>query len=153
MTTFREQNQRRLDTVGFVELLEIENPSFSGLMQIANATEDFVSNGVAYIALPFGFTIPEDNAAGAPRLLLSMNNVGRGIADELERIVPGTTTMAKFFVVARNTPNKIEYQCWLPLTNVSVSGAAAQATAGVDEMIRQSACKQRANPFTLPGIF
>lgn len=153
MTQFQERNQRIKDTVGHVELLEVSNPSFSGPMRICNDVQDFQSQGVAYIGLPFGFTLPEDQSGSAPRMQLTLDNVGRGITDELERLQPGTTTMAKLIVVARDTPDVHEHVFWLPMTGVSVSGATAQATCGVDELTRQAACKQVANPFTLPGIF
>lgn len=153
MTIFHERNQRVTDVVSHVELLEITNPSFSGPMRICNDVQDFVSQGVPYIGLPFGFTLPEDQSGSAPRMKLAMDNVGRGISDELERLLPGTTTMARLIVVARDTPDVHEHVYWMPMTGVSVSGTTAQATCGVDELMRQAACKQVANPFTLPGIF
>ncbi len=153
MTRFQERNQRITNKVGHVELLEITNSSFSGPMRICNDVQDFVSQGLDYIGLPFGFTLPEDVSGSAPRMKLAMDNVGRGISDELERLLPGTSTMARLIIVARDTPDVHEHVFWLPLTGVSVSGATAQATCSVDELMRQAACKQVANPFTLPGIF
>lgn len=153
MTLFHERNQRITNIVGHVELLEITNPSFSSPMRICNDVQDFVSQGKSYIGLPFGFTLPEDKSGSAPRMTLALDNVGCGITDELERRQPGTTTMAKLIVVAHDTPDVHEHVFWLPMTSVSVSGAMAQATCGVAEMLNQPACKQVANPFTLPGIF
>lgn len=153
MTAFQERNRRITNTVGHVELLEVTNPSFTGPMRIANDTQDWVSQGEIYIGIPFGFTLPDDVSGQAPRMRLAMDNVGRGISDELERLLPGSVTMAKLIIVARDTPNVHEHVFWLPLTQVSISGATAQATASVDELMRQAACKQIANPFTLPGLF
>ena len=153
MTLFQERNQRITNTVGHVELLEVTNTSFSEPMRICNDVQDFESQGVAYIGLPFGFTLPEDESGKAPSMRLALDNVGRGITNELERLRPGTTTMARLIVVARDTPDVHEHVFWLPVVAVSLSGATAEATCGVDELMRQSACKQVANPFTLPGIF
>lgn len=153
MTQFRERNQRLTNTVGHVELLEVTNPSFTGPMHICNDVQDFTSKGVTYIALPFGFTLPDDVSGQAPRMQLVMDNVGRDISTELERLLPGTTTMARLIIVARDTPDEHEHVFWMPLTGVSINGAVARATASVDELMRQAACKQIANPFTLPGIF
>lgn len=153
MTAFSERNRRITNTVGHVELLEVTNPSFSGPMQICNDEQDFESQGVVYIGLRFGFSLPDDVSGQAPGMQLVMDNVGRGISDELERLLPGTTTMAKLIIVARDTPNVHEHVFWMPLVSVSVSGATASATASVDALMRQAACKQVANPFTLPGIF
>lgn len=153
MTAFSERNQRISNTVGHVELLEITNPSFTDPMRIVNDLEDFVSQSVSYIGIPFGFTLPEDVSGGAPRMKLAMDNVGRGLTDELERLQPGTITMAKLIIVARDTPDVHEHVFWLPLTQVTVTSTSAQATASVDELMRRAACRQIANPFTLPGIF
>ena len=153
MTQFRERNQRLTNTVGHVELLEVTNPSFTGPMHICNDVQDFTSKGVTYIALPFAFTLPDDVSGQAPRMQLVMDNVGRDISTELERLLPGPTTMARLIIVARDTPEVHEHVLWMPLTGVSINGAVARATASVDELMRQAACKQIANPFTLPGIF
>jgi len=153
MTLFRERNQRVTNDVGHVELLEITNPSFSGPMRICNDVQDFVSQGVAYIGLQFGFTLPEDQSGSAPRMKLALDNVGRGISDELERLLPGSSTMARLIIVARDTPDVHEHVFWMPVTSVTINGATAQAVCSVDELMRQAACKQVANPFTLPGIF
>lgn len=153
MTLYHERNQRITNDVGHVELLEISNPSFSAPMRICNDVQDFASQGEAFVGLPFGFTLPDDRSGSAPRMKLAVDNVGRGISDELERLQPGTTTMAKLNIVARDTPDVVEHSYWMPLTSVVVSGATAQAACGVDELMRQAACKQVANPFTLPGIF
>lgn len=153
MSKFSERNQRITNDVGHVELLEVTNPSFSEPMRICNDVQDFASRGVSYIGLPFGFTLPDDVSGQAPRMQLKMDNVGRGVSDELERRQPGTTTMAKLIIVPRDMADTHEHKYWLPVTSVSISGASATATCSVDELMRQSACKQIANPFTLPGIF
>lgn len=153
MTSFLEKNQRVTNAVGHVELLEVTDVNFSGPMRICNDVQDFVSQGVSYTALPFGFTTPDDVSGQAPRMVLAMNNVGRGLSDELERRQPGSVTMAKLIIVARDTPNVHENTFWLPITNVQITGASAQATCSVDELMRRAACKQIANPFTLPGLF
>ncbi|WP_313569384.1 DUF1833 family protein [Comamonas terrigena] len=153
MSDFRARNQRITDDVGFIQLLEVSNPSFSEPMLICNDVQDFVSQGKSYIGLPFGFDLPDDVSGSAPRMQLAMDNVGRGVSDELERRQPGTTTMAKLIVVGRDTPDRHEHVFWLPMSSVSISGASAQASCSVDEVTRQSACKQMATPFTLPGIF
>lgn len=153
MTDFRTRNQRITNDVGHVELLQVTNPSFSGPMHICNDVQDFVSQGIAYIALPFRFTLPEDVSGQEPRMQLQMDNVGRGFSDELERLQPGTTTMAKLIIVARDRPDEHVHTFWLPMTQISITGAAASATCSVDHLSRQAACKLIADPFTLPGIF
>ena len=153
MTDFRTRNQRVTDDVGHVVLLEVTNPSFSETMYIANDVQDFISRGISYIGLPFGFTLPDDVTDQAPRMRLTMDNVGRGVSDELERRQPGTTTMARLIIVPRDKPDVHQHVYWLPMSSVSISGASAQASCSVDELMRRSACLQIVNPHTLPGVF
>lgn len=153
MSDFRTRNQRLTNDVGHIELLEITNRSFSESMRICNDVQDFVSQGVSYIGLPFGFTLPDDVSGQAPRMRLSIDNVGRGVSGELERLQPGTTTMAKLIIVARDKPDVHQHVYWLPISSVTISGAAAQASCSVDELMRRAACQQIANPHTLPGVF
>ncbi len=122
-------------------------------MRICNAVEDMVSQGVPYIGIPFRFTLPEDVEGTHPQLRLQLDNVGRGITDELERLQPGSVTMAKLIVVDRAEPDVHAHAYFLPLTNVSVTPTVATATASADFWMRQSACKQIADPHHLPGIF
>jgi len=151
--TFRENNQRVTNPSGEMVLLEVTNPSFSEPMQIANDTVDWVSQGKTYVGINFGFTLPEDVKDGNPRMQLSMPNVGSDLLDELEGIQPGTVTMAKLIVVDRSTPDVYQHVFWLPITSISATPSAITATASVDDLMRQSACRQIANPFTLPGLF
>lgn len=153
LNTFSTRNQRITNTVGHTELLEITNRSFSGALRIANDVVDWMSQGVSYTGMPFGFTLPDDVSGQAPRMRLSIDNVGRGISDELERLQPGSTTMARLIIVARDTPDVHEHIFYLPITGVTINGATAQATCSVDALMRQAACRQVANPFTLPGVF
>lgn len=151
--TFRENNQRITNPSGPIELLEITNPSFSESMRIANDSSDWLSQGLTYIGIQFGFKLPEDVSGGQPRLSLTMPSVGTGVTDELERILPGSRTMAKLIIADRANPDIHEHVFWLPLTNVQVTPTSASATAGVDEWMRQAACKQYFTPHTTPGLF
>ena len=146
-------NQRVTNPGGELELLEVTNPSFSEPMRICNDVVDVVSQGVAYIGVPFRFTLPEDTKDSNPQLRLQLDNVGRGITDELERRQPGSVTMARLIVVDRTAPDVHAHVYYLPLTNVGVTPTVATATASADYWMRQSACKQIADPHHLPGIF
>ncbi|SFE88824.1 DUF1833 family protein [Paracidovorax wautersii] len=153
MTALRTNSQRVTNPGGSMELLEIANPGFSEPMRICNDVEDVVSQNVPYIGIPFRFTLPEDVSGANPQLRLQLDNVGRGITDELERRQPGSVTMAKLIVVDRTEPDVHAHVYYLPLTNVSVTPTVATATASADYWMRQSACRQIADPHHLPGIF
>lgn len=151
--TFTERRQRVTDTSGILLFLEITAASFTGPAYIVNDTRDWVSQGQTYIGIPFGFKLPDDTAGQTPRAQLVMDNVGRGFSDELERLQPNEPVMAKLKISDRANPDSIAQTMFLPMTNVSVSGAQATAQCGVDFLMRQQAVRVRANPFTTPGIF
>lgn len=153
MTTLRKQAQAVADTKGYVELLEITNPSFSEPMRIVNQFEVMFSKGQEYIGLRFGFNLPEDVSGIAPKMVLRVDNVGRAFSEELEGITPGTVTMAKLIVVSKDTPDVHAHVYKLPISSVSVNGASIEATCSCSEIVSRPACQLIANPHTLPGIF
>lgn len=153
MTTFLERRQRVTDPVGTLVLLEISAPSFPEVLRIANDTSDWVSNGITFTGVQFGFKMPEDVTGQAPRAQLVLSNVGQAITEDLERLAPGELVTARLMVTDRADPNVIEQDHYLPMISVSVTTATATAACGVDFLTRQQAVRVRGNPFTLPGIF
>lgn len=152
MTAFDRQLQRVTDTDGLLLFLSVTHPDFSGPMNVVNDTRDWVSQGVTYIGLPFRFTLPSDTTGQTPRAVLEMDNVGRGLTEELEKLGPNAMVKGRLMIASRATPSVIEKSFNLPMTHVSVSGAMATAQLGVDFMMRQQAVKLRFNDFTAPGI-
>lgn len=151
--TLRTNNQRVTNPGGPLELLEITNPSFSESMRIANDVVDVISQGISYIGIPFRFTTPEDIDGTHPQLRLQLDNVGRGITDELESLLPGSKTMARLIVVDRQTPDVHAHVYHLPLSSVQCTPTTATAAASADIWMRQMACKVVMDPHHLPGIF
>jgi hypothetical protein len=151
--TFTARKQRVTDTSGLLMFLEVTASSFTGPMRAVNDTQNWVSNGVEYIGVPFGFTLPSDVTGQTPRAQLVMDNVGRGMTDELERLQPNEAVMARLMISDRANPNQYERTLYLPLTHVSVSGTTATASCGVDFLMRQQSVRLRSTPYTLPGAF
>lgn len=153
MSTFIERRQRITDTAGTLMLLAISAPSFPDTLRIVNDTKNWTSGGLEYIGLPFGFKLPDDVSGQTPRAQLVIDNVGRGMTEDLERLAPGELVTATLLITDRADPNVIEASYYLPMTQVSVNSQTATAQCGVDFLMRQQAVQLRANPFTLPGIF
>lgn len=147
--SFTEHRQRVSDPHGILLFLELDDPAFSGPVQIVADTQDWVSNGVTYLGIPFGFKLPDDNSGQSPRTQLVMGNVGRGVTEELEKLGPGATLMATLKLADRSDPDTITRTYVLPLTNVSASGAVVSAQLGVDHLMRQQAVRIRANAQTV----
>ena len=106
-----------------------------------------------YLACPFGFKLPDDVSGQTPRAALTLDNVGRGIADDLERLQPYDVVTATLRISDRANPNQIERSYVLPMTSVSVNARTATAQCGYDALMRQQAVRLRYNPFTAPGAF
>jgi len=153
MSTFTERRQRVTDPTGTLLLLEISAASMPDTLRIVNDTQNWTSGGLEYVGFPFGFKLPEDVSGQSPRAQLVIDNVGRGMTDDLERLQPGELVTAKLRITDRADPNVIESEYFLPMTQVTVNAQTATAQCGVDYLMRQQAVQLRANPFTLPGIF
>jgi len=150
---FTASRQRVDDPDGLLELVEITHASFSGPAHIVNDTRDWTSNGVTYVGLPFRFTYPQDNAKEAPRAQLEIDNVGRDLTGELERLPPNAVVMCTVRLVSRSAPDTVEWQWTVPISGVTANAAVITATLGVDYLMRQQAVRLRHDPNTSPGIF
>lgn len=153
MSNFLEYRQRITDDVGCIVLMRVSCPAFPEDMCVVNDTRNWTLNGQEYIALPFGFKLPDDVQGSAARAKLVMDNVGRGITDYLERVGPQDMVMCTLMLCNREEPLVIAHQVQLPMTNVSVSGVIATADCGADAMMRQQGVKLRMYPHTTPGAF
>lgn len=147
--SFTENRQRTRDKSGILLFLEVTADSFTGPLKIVADTQDWVSNGVTYVGVPFGFKLPDDTAGQAPRAQLVMSNVGRGVTEELELLGPNEVPMAKLMIADRSDPDTIQQTYYLPISRVSASGAVVTADCGVDFLMRQQAVRLRANGQTV----
>lgn len=105
------------------------------------------------IGFPFTFKLPDDVSGQTPRAQLVIDNVGRGMTDDLERLQPNELVMARILISDRADPDTIFRTLYLPMTQVSVNASTATAQCGVDYLMRGAAVRLVANPFTLPGAF
>jgi hypothetical protein len=152
-TAFTKQIQQVTDTDGIIMLLEVTCPAFTAPLHIVNDTRDWTSNGQVYTGYPFGFTLPNDTSGETPRTQLVIDNVGRGLTNELERVGPNQLVMAKLMIASRRDPNQIERTFALPMASVSVSPTRASATCGMDYLMRQQAMNKRFTPELTPGLY
>lgn len=153
MSTYTERRQRVTDTDSTLLFLEITAPSFGETLRIVNDTQNWTSNGVEYIGVPFGFKLPDDVSGQAPRAVLTMDNVGRGISDDLERWTPGEMITSKMMISDKADPDTIERTFVFPMTGVRVGGTTATAQCGWGHLLGQQSVRLRQTPFVVPGIF
>lgn len=150
---FIEARQRVNDADGLLELLTISHASFSGPARLVNDTRDWVSGGTTFVAYPFKFQFPQDVNGEAPRSTIAIDNVGRDLTSELERLPANAVVMATIALVSRADPDTVEWSWTVPMVNVSVDATTVSATLGVDYLMRQQAVRLRHDPNTSPGLF
>ncbi|MDC7805522.1 DUF1833 family protein [Luteimonas sp BLCC-B24] len=154
MSTFQERRQRTVDPKDTAPLLllEISAPSIPETLRIVNDTQNWTSNGVEYLACPFGFKLPDDTAGQTPRAQLEIDNVGLGMTQDLEGMQPNEMVMCVLRLTDRANPNAIERVYRLPMTMASANTVKVTATLGVDFLMRQQAVRLRYDPFNAPGL-
>ena len=141
------------DSGGVLTLLKMDHASLSAPVRIVNDTRNVTTLGDTYLALPFRIVLPSDKAREMPRAQLQIDNVGRELTAELERLPPGAALMATIIIVHRSTPGTIDYQFTAPLSGVRVDMANVSAVMGPDDLMRRPATLLRFDPATAPGIF
>lgn len=155
MSTFQERRQRTADPKDTAPLLllEISAPSIPEVLRIVNDTQNWMSNGVEYLACPFGFKLPDDTPGQTPRAQLVIDNVGLGMTQDLEALQPNELLMCVLRLTDRANPNVYERTYRLPMTHVSASTGQVTAQLGVDFLMRSQSVRLRYNPFVAPGLF
>ena len=151
--TFMERAQRTNEASSLLLFLEISAPSIPETLRIVNDTQDWISNGLTYLACPFQFKLPDDTAGQTPRAQLVIDNVGMGMTQDLESLAPNEMVMCRLMISDTANPNVYERTYRLPMTMASASTGQVTAQLGVDFLMRQQAVRLRANPFTTPGLF
>lgn len=147
--------QKVIDDKGQVVLLQLRCAAFSETVCIANDTRDYFYGNPQqhYIALPFYFKLPESQSGNAARAQLAVDNVGRGITEEFEKVLPGQVVMAKIMVMQRTDPMVEIFSTYLPINNLSVNETLATADCGIAFLTGQKGVKVRFTPYVSPGLF
>ena len=141
------------DNGGVQVLLKIDHAALSAPVRLVNDTRNLVTLGDTYIGLLFSVTLPNDKAREVPRAKLQMDNTGRELTAELERLPPGAALMATLMIVHRSTPGVVDYQFMAPLSGLRVDQSAVSATMGPDDLMRRPATLLRFDPVTAPALF
>lgn len=145
--------QRVDDTAGMLVLLGIDHPALSGPVRIVNDTRAVVSRGTTYVGLPFRVDLPNDKSKEVPRAQLQMDNVGRELSAELERLPPGAVLQATISLIYRSAPDVVEYEFTSPLSAVKADQLSVSASMGPDDVMRLPAVRKRFDPRTAPAVF
>lgn len=152
-TTARAALQAVNDNQGLLVLLKIDHAALSAPLRLVSDTRNITTLGDTYVGIQFEVTPPSDVAGESPRAQLRIDNTGRDLTFELERLPPGVALMGTLIYVYRATPSVIEYWFTVPLTNLHVDIAYLTATMGPDGLMRRPAVLLRFDPTTAPGLY
>lgn len=141
------------DSGGILALLKIDHASLSAPVRLVNDSRDLTTLGDTYIGIPFSVTLPNDKASEVPRAKLQMDNTGRELTAELERLTPGAALSATLLIVHRSTPGVIDYQFTAPLSGLRVDQSNVTGSMSPGDLLRRPAVLLRADPATAPGLF
>lgn len=152
-TPARAGLQRVSDPQGLLWLLTITGGGLPSPVRLVNDTSNVESAGEVFLALPFEVVPPKDAAKEVPRAQLRLDNVGRELTSELEKMPPGAELMATLQAIYRATPNVIEHSFTAPLSGMRADTFAITASMGPTELMRRPATNIRFDPTTAPGLF
>ena len=152
-TTDIKQAQRTNDAQGPLMLLELSHITWGQTLRLVNDTQTWTSQGLVYSPAPFVHTLPKQANGEAPRIALSLANVGRELTAQLEALPPGGTIAARVLQVFRGTPNAPFYETYLDMTAVTINAKTLEASLTRDTLDRRSAGVFRYDPNTFAGLF
>lgn len=136
-----------------VILLEIAHPDLAAPVRVVRDTQDLTSNGNLFVAMGFDITLPDDLGEGLPRARLSIDNVGRELTTWLEASRGGQGATCRIMQVMRSTPDVIEFDLTMDLSNVVMTASRVSGQLGFDDTLNRPGVTLTYRPDTAPGLF
>ena len=134
-------------------LLEINHAELATPVRVVNDTQDLVSNGQTYIAIPFRCTLPDDFENQLPKARLSVDNVGKDLMYWIETSGGGNGSTVTMKQVMRSRPDTIEWSITMNLYNVSCTMTEVSGELGYENLFSKKAIAVQYRPNTAPGLF
>lgn len=134
-------------------LLEIEHPALPAPVRVVSDTQNIVSNGHTFVAVPFRTVLPDDFEGQLPKARLSIDNIGRELMQWIETSAGGAGATCRFMQVMRSRQDLIEWEITTNLYNVRASFAEVSADLGYENLFNRSACALSYRPDVAPGVF
>lgn len=137
----------------FVVLLELEHPSFAGIIRVCSNDRPVVSNGYTYVPFPFEIVLPDDSEDGVSRVTLRIDNVDRRIVSEVRDVTSGAISV-RLFVVLASTPDVREVGPLLfTLRDVEYNATTVEGTLLHEDVLNESFPRDSFTPARFPGLF
>lgn len=155
--TYSTTAQKKINATGADELpvllLEIDHPTFTQPVRVVNDGLDLTSNGELYVAMRVEASLPDQQPGQMPRARLALDNVGRELVEPLEASNGGEGATVRMMQVLRSTPNVIEWEATLDLSNVEMSSMTVTGDLSYEDILNKPGVPMRYDPVTAPGLF
>jgi len=117
-------------------LLEITHSALPEPFYLVNNTETITSNGIDYLAYPFGMVLGNDTGEKLPTVSLTIDNVDRSLMSAIRSLVDSPDVVIK--VVLSSQPDVVEIAISeLKLREVSYDAFAISGTLYADDILNQ----------------
>lgn len=137
----------------FVVLLELEHPSFAGVIRVCANDRPIVSGGYTYVPFPFEVVLPDDTEEGVPRVTLRIDNVDRRIVSEIRDVTSGTI-LVRLAVVLASSPDVREVgPLTFTLRDVEYNATTVEGTLLFEDVLNESFPADSFTPARFPGLF
>lgn len=136
----------------FLTLLTLDHPSLTEPVRLVNNTENFVSRGETYLALPFSLALPPDDGESSREISLEMDNISLDLIGIIRSITD--VIDVKIEMVLASLPNEVQYEVEeLKIRSISYDASKITATLYLDNFLQTELSSEKYTPITHPGLF
>lgn len=151
--TYTEELNRTSGTEPLLLIIEITHADLATPARFVSDTQDLVSNGNTYYAVPFRYVLPDDPEQGNATAQLQIDNVGRALVQWLEISSGGAGAQITMGQVLRSAPDAIEWTVTMDLTNISMDAMQVTADLGFRNLFEILAVPVTYTPSVAPGLY
>lgn len=134
-------------------MIEITHPFLSVPVRLVNDNKDFILNGDNYTAMPFDIKRQDDIQGELPKVMLSINNIGRTMVRWIDSTGGGKGAEMSVILSRRSTPNIIEERLNLGIQSVSINTEFVTFTLIIQNNLSKPAMKMTYDLNNSPGLF
>lgn len=135
-----------------IYLLEISHEGLPQPLRFANYDVDVISNANTYIGTSFHIDPPSQPDGGLPQAALSISNIGKELTTWIDLTSGGRGAIITVRCVLPSTPDVIEWEAPLELTNVNQNVSVVRGQLGFKDILNQPAVSYLYTAANHPGI-
>jgi len=154
---YTENFKETVNAVNAIEvplaLLEINHPGLTSPVRVVNDNDDLTHNGNLFQAFGFEIDKPNQPESGQPEAKIVMDNVGKDLMEWLEVSSGGSGATATIKQVLRSTPNVVEYEIQMVLTNITATTSKITARLSFPDVYNRNGMPTTYNKSTAIGLF